>query len=355
MADDKNIVELPAKKLETEHVEDRPQVEGSIWNELWTVRTVVPYILIIYCCVVNVGLDAGVAGLSLGIVSFRRQFGTYLNDTAGWVIPNTYTSAWSGASVGSQTIGNMLSGIVADRWGRKWALICSAVITIIATIIMITSRTIGPLIAGKLVMGLGIGFLVAQAPAFLAEMSTPRLRGMTTIGVNFCICFGQWLASGIIWGATTRWTDVEDNTAWLVVFGLQFIFAAIFMAFVWFLPESPVYLVQKERYEEARVNARRLFGPTYNTELHVNNIILEVAKENEAQVEGKSKLLPLQISQIASHPPALMAATSATWDANVFPLQVSHIPSHSNGPIFAEHSLVAWFSWARYSLETCSY
>lgn len=282
-------VEPFQEKVHVDHVEGRTEIEGPIWNELWTVRSVIPFILIIYCCVVNVGLDAGIAGLSLGIVSFRRQFGTFLNAKYGWVIPSTYTSAWSGASVGSQTIGNMVSGVVSDRFGRKWALVCSALITVIATTVEITARTIGPLIAGKVIMGLGIGFLVAQGPAYLAEMSTPRLRGMTTIGVNFCICFGQWLSSGIIWGATARWTDVNDNTAWLVVFGLQYIFACLFLTLVWVLPESPVYLVQQERYEAARASAKRLFGSTYDSDRHVANIMVEVARENEAQADGKSE------------------------------------------------------------------
>jgi MFS family permease len=287
--DIRKVVENPKLESDIDHVDVViPDQGGSLWTELWKVKQMIPYILIIYCCVVNVGLDSGIGGLSLGIVSFRRQFGTYLNDQSGWVIKSTYQSAWSGASVGAQTIGNVASGYVSDRAGRKWALVCSAVITIIATIIEICSRTIGPLIAGKTLMGMGIGFLVAQAPAFLAEMSPPRLRGMTTIGVNFCICFGQWLSSAVIWGCTAHFTDVNDNTAWLLCFGLQFIFAVLFLMLVWFLPESPVFLVQQERYEDARASARKLFGPEYDSLQHVQRVMVEIARENEFKQETKS-------------------------------------------------------------------
>lgn len=261
--------------------------ERTIIQELLHVKPLFPRLFIIYVCVVSIGVDNGLAGLTLGIPSFRRQFGSFLNEDAGYVVPANYTSAWAGASVGMQTIGAMLSGYLADKIGRRWCLRISAIIVVIAAAMMIAARHIGLLITSKGILGLGTGFLVAQSAPYLAECSTPRLRGMAIIGINAFLVFGQWLGALLIWAAAENFPDVQDNTAWLLVFGLQFIFPIAFLVLSVWLPESPIYLVQRGRIEEANASARKLFGENYDYQGHVAKAVLEVQAENE-QVDHES-------------------------------------------------------------------
>lgn len=255
--------------------------ERTVWQELKHVKPLFPRLFIIYVCVISIGVDNGLAGLTLGIPSFRRQFGSFLNEDAGYVVPANYTSAWAGASVGMQTIGAMLSGYLADKIGRRWCLRISSIIVIISATLMVAAREIGLLIASKGILGLGTGFLVAQSAPYLAECATPRLRGMAIIGINAFLVFGQWLGAFLIWACSEGFPDVQDNTAWLLVFGLQFIFPTLFLLLSFWLPESPIYLVQRGKVEEATAAAKMLFGEAYDYKGHIAKAVLEVQAENE--------------------------------------------------------------------------
>lgn len=255
--------------------------QQTVWQELKTVRPLFLRLLILYISVVSIGMDNGLAGFVIGIPAFRRQFGSLMNEEVGYVIKATYTSAWGAAGVGMQTVGAILSGYLADKIGRRWSIRIAASVVVVAAALMVASRHIGMLIASKGLLGLGTGFSVSQSGPYLAESSTPRLRGIAIVGISVAMVFGQWLSSMVIWATGTAYPDINDNTSWLLPFGLQLVFPIAFLALSVFLPESPVYLAQKGRIEEAEGAARVLFSDAYDYRGHVSKVRLEIEAENE--------------------------------------------------------------------------
>jgi MFS transporter, SP family, general alpha glucoside:H+ symporter len=297
----KNSLDVVTEQEYTEHQDRRPTVieetvpakgsdaeYGSLFKEVWAMKKMIPYLLIIYVAIINIGIDAAMGGLSLGIPAFRRQFGYFLSEEAGYAIKATYTSAWSGGGVAGQFFGAIIAGWMADRFGRNWTLRVSCVITIISTIIQLASRTIGPLIVGKIMFGFGTGFLTSQAAPYLAELSPARLRGVVIMGVNVFLVVGQWMATGLIWICASAFPNVMSNTSWLLLFSLQLIFPCIYLAASFWLPESPVFLVQNGNIEQARINAQRLYGSKYDYNAHIDKIVLEIEAEN-ALTSNQSK------------------------------------------------------------------
>ncbi|KAJ0419169.1 hypothetical protein BJY00DRAFT_314238 [Aspergillus carlsbadensis] len=253
----------------------------TLMREVIAFRGMIKFLLGLYILIVSVGIDTGIGGLSLGIAAYRRQFGYYLNDQAGWVIDANYLSAMVGAGAGAQVLGAFLSGHAAARLGRIWPLRIASVIILVGTIMMLAARNIALLIVGKTVMALGIGLATTQLAPYLSELAPARIRGIIIAGINVFIVFGQWLGSLLVWACTISYPDVHDNTAWQLLFGLQLVFPTVFLVWSYWLPQSPVYLVQMNKIDAAIDAARKVYGSNYNYEAHVDRIAHEIRMENE--------------------------------------------------------------------------
>ncbi|KAK9458433.1 general substrate transporter [Dipodascopsis uninucleata] len=231
----------------------------------------------------NVGLDNVIGGQVLGLSAFRKAFG--YNYNGSWVIKSQYQSAWSGASVGAQSLGNYISGWVADRYGHKTSLMISILISLAATSVMIAAKNIGALIAGKTMVGLGVGFVVAQAAPYAKELAPDRFTGFATIGVGTFLHIGQWLGAGVVWITATQFPGVNDERSFRVVFGLQYVFAVLFLVFCWFLPESPYYCVRRGNVERAKKILRYMYGPEHDVDVHALSIEIEIERARESAAE----------------------------------------------------------------------
>lgn len=80
------------------------------------------------------------------------------------------------------------------------------------------------------------------------------LRGVLTSYINMCFVIGQLIANGVISGTST----LDNHWAYSGPFAAQWFWCAVILAIWPFAPESPWYLVRKERFEEAEHSLRRL-------------------------------------------------------------------------------------------------
>ncbi|KAK8084251.1 lactose permease [Apiospora hydei] len=139
-------------------------------------------------------------------------------------------------------------GLLADGIGRRWCIFIGCLIVLIGTAIQATAHEMGHFIAGRFVLGFGAAIASAAGPAYIVELAHPAYRG-TMAGLYNIF----WWLGSILAGWTTYGTELhmKDSWAWrtptLVQAGIPF----VVMCFIMFFPESPRWLIHKDRTEEA--------------------------------------------------------------------------------------------------------
>lgn len=174
-----------------------------------------------------------------------------------------------GFTVGSLLLGCMagsfLAGRLADALGRRNVMMLAAILFLIGAIIQGFAHEQLIFVFARFMGGMAVGAASVLSPAYISEVAPANIRGrMTTIQqimiitgltaafvVNYALAHSAGKSTEIFWGG---------YEAWRWMYWMQAIPAAIFLVALFFIPESPRYLVSKGRDAEAKVVLGRLFG-----------------------------------------------------------------------------------------------
>jgi sugar porter (SP) family MFS transporter len=189
------------------------------------------------------GYDQGVMS---GIIS-ADPFNTYFPSTKD-------NSVYQGFVTAIYEIGCLLGAIFVlaygDKMGRRRAMISGGAIMIIGVIIQVTSmkghHATAQFIIGRTITGVGNGMNTSTIPTYQAECSRTTNRGLLICIEGGIIAFGTLIAYWIDYGASYG----PDNLTWRFPIAFQIVFGIILIVGTLFLPESPRWLLMKERYEE---------------------------------------------------------------------------------------------------------
>lgn len=145
-------------------------------------------------------------------------------------------------------LGSLAGGKTSDSFGRKWTIALAAIIFQAGGLIMSLAPSFYVLMVGRIFAGIGIGFGVMIAPVYIAEISPSVARGSFTsfpeIFINLGILLG-YISNYVFSG-------LPVHISWRVMLGVG-ILPSVFIAFALFMiPESPRWLVMKNRIDEAR-------------------------------------------------------------------------------------------------------
>ncbi|KAJ5810530.1 Major facilitator superfamily domain general substrate transporter [Penicillium pulvis] len=174
-------------------------------------------------------------------------------------------------------IGAVFMLICGDWLGRRKAIIAGAFIMIIGVIIQVTSYgrhdPMVQFIIGRIVTGVGNGMNTSTIPTYQAECSRTSNRGLLICIEGGTIAFGTLIAYWIDFGASYGPTDL----VWRFPIAFQCIFGVFIIVGMTFLPESPRWLLTRERYEEGEKVIAALQGqPIGSHEVDLQkNIILD--------------------------------------------------------------------------------
>ncbi|OAA35835.1 Sugar/inositol transporter [Beauveria brongniartii RCEF 3172] len=175
--------------------------------------------------------------------------------------------------------GALIAGDMADWIGRKWTVILGCVIYAIGVAVqMVTSpsNALGPIVAGRLVAGLGVGFESAIVILYMSEICPRKVRGALVSGYQFCITIGLMLASIVV-----NYTSSYENTSsYRIPIGIQFPWAFILGGGLLFLPESPRYYIKKGMVQKAVASISRLRGQPESSE-YVQSEVAEIVANEE--------------------------------------------------------------------------
>lgn len=140
--------------------------------------------------------------------------------------------------------GAFFGGFIADHFGRKKTLIFTAILFIAGTVCLSEAVGFDSLLFGRAILGIAIGIASMAVPLYIAELSPPQSRGALVSLNQLLITFGILLAYAVSLHYSNK-SDWRD----MFLFG---IFPAVLQGIgLFFIPETPSWLIGKGRYAQA--------------------------------------------------------------------------------------------------------
>ncbi|KAF7805917.1 putative polyol transporter 4 [Senna tora] len=145
-------------------------------------------------------------------------------------------------------LGSLGGGRTSDIIGRKWTMALAAIVFQTGALIMTIAPSFTILLIGRLLAGVGIGFGVMISPIYIAEISPNITRGSLT---SFPEIF---INVGILLGYVSNYafSGLSPHINWRIMLAVGMLPSVFIGCALFFIPESPRWLVMQNRVEEAR-------------------------------------------------------------------------------------------------------
>ncbi|KAG9638963.1 general substrate transporter, partial [Aureobasidium melanogenum] len=142
----------------------------------------------------------------------------------------------------------VFSSYLADLLGRRAGITVGMVVLLVGVVLQVVPTVdTGMYIGGRFLVGMGSNIAQGSAPLLILELAHPAHRGKVTTMYNTLWCVGAIVAAWTVFG-TTSYTS---SAAWRIPTAVQAVMPLIQLIGIWLLPESPRWLVSKDRHEQA--------------------------------------------------------------------------------------------------------
>lgn len=204
-----------------------------------------------------------IAALSLDILGIQIS--------SAWIEGFTMTSGIYGT-----TAGMVLGGLVADRIGRKRMLFASGLLLLASSIGTTFSESLVIWNISRLVGGLGAGFSGLVAPTYISEIAPAHRRGSLVTLNQFAVVVGAFAANLTTYLIAKHWG--ADPECWRWMFASAVLPITVFLIGLFVIPESPRWLILKNRIEDARAILTRI-GGAERTDQTIQEIVQGTGQE----------------------------------------------------------------------------
>jgi len=209
-----------------------------------------------------------------GAKPFYEQFFNIANSPAmqGW--------AMSSALIGC-VLGAILSGVIADKIGRKKSLLIAAVLFTVSALGTGYTDVFTVFVVYRLLGGIGIGLASTLSPMYIAEIAPAKYRGRFVAINQLTIVIGilaaqvaNWIIAEPILDTVTSeqiLASWNGQTGWRIMFWAELVPAILFFLLMFLIPESPRFLAKIGKNEEALGVLQKIGGLDYGR-LELENI-----------------------------------------------------------------------------------
>ncbi|PKA45695.1 Sugar carrier protein C [Apostasia shenzhenica] len=153
-------------------------------------------------------------------------------------------------------VASFFASTVTRVLGRKWSMFGGGITFLTGSALNAFADDVAMLIAGRILLGIGVGFANQSVPVYLSEMAPAKHRGTLNIGFQLMITLGI-LAANLINYATSK---MNGAIGWRVSLGLAAVPAAIITVGSFFLPDTPNSLIERGYDAKARFMLNRVRG-----------------------------------------------------------------------------------------------
>jgi len=223
--------------------------------------------LFVYFVIFCAGLGGILYGYDIGVISgallFVQKSIPMTDNQIGFIV---------GAVLTGGLLGTLITGPLADRFGRKKTIIAACIIFIIGILLILVSYDFLTLLGARLLLGIGVGVVAVAVPLYLTEVVPAHIRGRGITIFQLFLTFGIVLAYfvDLLFTASGNWRGMFAVI--LIPVG------ALFLGML-FLPETPRWLLSKKKEAAAR------------------QVLLKTRTEQEAHDEFKQIQESLQITK----------------------------------------------------------
>ncbi|MGQ9648977.1 MAG: sugar porter family MFS transporter [Phycisphaerae bacterium] len=190
-----------------------------------------------------------------GATEFLRQKFALDENWEGWAAACTLLGCMLGAG---------MAGTLSDRFGRKKTMLVAAILFALSALGAALPRNLNQFVIARIIGGLGIGIASMMSPMYIAEVSPSRIRGRLISVNQFAIIFGMLVVYFV--NAYIARRGGADNQDWNIHYGWRWMFASgvfpavLFFILLFFVPESPRWLVSRGHDQRAESILARIGG-----------------------------------------------------------------------------------------------
>jgi sugar porter (SP) family MFS transporter len=175
---------------------------------------------------------------------------------------NAYWEGFATACLAIGAIGGcVFAGKISERFGRRRGLMCAAVVFAFSSLVMAFSPSLFIFIFFRFAAGFGVGMASMLSPIYIAEISPPKIRGRMVAVNQLAIVTGILVTNLINYSFRNLGQD-----AWRWMFGIGVFPSILFLLGILVLPESPGWLVAKERHSDAEAALSKIGNSIYISE-----------------------------------------------------------------------------------------
>ncbi|KAF2474622.1 MFS alpha-glucoside transporter-like protein [Lindgomyces ingoldianus] len=282
--DDEKICRMSVNNPDFTHISDDAAKATEVERNMTLLQGLkiypkaVGWSILLSAAIIMEGFDIVLIANLLAVPAFKNKFGVQLADGSYEVTAAWQSGLTNGAYCG-EILGLMINGIIAEKYGFKKTMISA--LTLVASLIFIVFfvQNIEQLLIGLILLGIPWGVFQTLTTTYAAEVCPVPLRAYLTTYVNLCWVMGQFLASGVLKGVSTR----NDEWAYRIPYALQWIWPIPLIIGIALAPESPWWLVRKERLDDAKKMVLRLTSRNQAVDFSPDETVAMMQHTNEME------------------------------------------------------------------------
>ncbi|KAK1783639.1 general substrate transporter [Copromyces sp. CBS 386.78] len=218
--------------------EEAPQFEKVDWKKDPGLRKLYFYAFILCIASATTGYD----GMFFNSVQNFDTWKAYFGDPKGQKL-GLLGALYQIGSIGSIPFVPLLT----DNFGRKVPIIIGCVIMIVGAVLQAVSKNLDTFMGGRTMLGFGNSLAQIASPMLLTELAHPQHRARLTTIYNCLWNVGALVVSWLAFGTNY----INNDWSWRIPALLQAFPSIIQLAGIWWVPESPRFLIAKDKHDEA--------------------------------------------------------------------------------------------------------